>query len=128
MKLSKLDCNIIKLYNNKKLNNRGDNMVDKIEIIINNGVIFEKNIQIIPNKNICYINNEEYRIENGKVEKILDILATWKYEYGNTGIDKDEFKVVVYSKGYETTYHGKGNYPRNYFEFLDILGGIQNGK
>ena len=103
-------------------------MVDKIEILINNGVIFEKNIQIIPNKNICYINNEEYNIEKDDIAQILSILSTWKYEYGNIGIDRDEFKVIVYSNKSETTYHGKGNYPSNYFEFLDILGGIQNGK
>ena len=105
-------------------------MVDKIEIILNNGAIQEDDILILPDKNICYFKNKKYGINQEIIEKILSILCTWKYEYGNNSniIDCQEFRITVYSNQEKTEYHGKGYYPNNYFEFLDILGGIQDDK
>ncbi len=104
-------------------------MVDKIEIVLNNGVLLQKNIQILPQKQKCNINQQEYKIETKIIEKILDILSTWQYEYGeNIAIDQEEFNVTVYSSNSKTTYHGKGNYPHSYNEFLRLLGEIENGR
>lgn len=104
-------------------------MVDEIEICIKNGVLREKNILIIPKEDKMYVNNEQYPINKEIISKLLNILATWKYEYGkNNEIDAEEFKVVVKSKDGATVYHGKGIFPNNYNEFLEVLGGIQNGE
>lgn len=103
-------------------------MVDKIEILFKNGIFKEKSYIILPIKNVCYINNDCYSISEELITKMLDILATWKYEYGSdNSIDKEEFKVIVYSNSKKTIYHGKGIYPFNYHELLEILGGLQNG-
>lgn len=102
-------------------------MVDKIEILIKNGVIQETNILIIPEEKTCHINGKKLNITEKTVDIILSILATWKYEYGNSeDIDIQEFKVIVYSNNTKTMYHGKGRFPNNYYEFLKILGGIQD--
>ena len=105
-------------------------MVDKIEVVINNGVFREKEILVEPSKNLCCIDKNEYQIKDEEISKILSILSTWKYEYGNNEniIDCQEFSINVFSNDTKTTYHGKGNFPTNYLEFLNIFGGIQNGR
>ena len=105
-------------------------MVNKIEILIKNGTTQDKCIAIIPNKNICYVNNKEYYIKSQYINSILDILVTWKYEYGNNkNIDSEEFLIkVTGDKKNETVYHGNGNYPNNYFELLEILREVVYGR
>ena len=38
-------------------------MIDLIEIEIRCGIIPKYNILLIPNKNICYINNKKYEVK-----------------------------------------------------------------
>lgn len=103
-------------------------MIQTIEIIINEGINIKLNLLIsVENKN-CYFNDIQYDITNEKIDKLLDILSTWKYEYGSSNIiDAQEFKVIVKTNNGVTNYHGNGIYPNNYNEFLDVLGDIQNG-
>lgn len=105
-------------------------MINKIEITINNGAIKKLDMIIFPDKELCNLNDKKYIIDKERIKEILDILCTWKYEYGNNDntIDSEEFTINVYSNNEKTKYHGKGAYPYNYSKFLNILGGIQNGK
>ena len=52
-------------------------MVDKIEVVINNGVFREKEILVEPSKNLCCIDKTEYQIKDEEISKILSILSTW---------------------------------------------------
>ena len=72
--------------------------------------------------------NKESPINEQKVNNILNILSTWKYEYGFNDklIDYQKFQINVYSNQEKNMYHGKGIYPLNYPEFLGIIGGIQD--
>lgn len=102
-------------------------MINGIEIIINQGANYEKNVFIVPTEKQCYYNNKKYNITDIQIENILKLLTTWKYEYGCMPIiDAEEFNVIVYSNDGKTTYHGKGIYPYNYSEFKSIIGDVTN--
>ncbi len=104
-------------------------MVNEIYIVINQGIkrVFE--CMIFPLKNECFINDKKRSISNEKIDEILTILSTWKYEYGFSSeniIDSEEFNIEVYSENKKTNYHGKGEYPINYEELKGILRGVIN--
>ena len=106
-------------------------MIDKIDIGINNGIFEELNAIILPREKKTTINNKEYNIDNEKINRILSILSTWEHEYkdeNNKIIDAQEFNINVWEENKSTNYHGKGNFPSNYVEFIGIIGGIQNGE
>lgn len=103
-------------------------MIDSINILISRGTVNIYKILIDPNNNSCYINQKKYEIDNKLIHKILDIIVTWKYEYGYSNtLDAEEFTIIINSTK-TTTYHGKGIFPENYNEFLNIIGGIEHGR
>lgn len=103
-------------------------MINNVEILISSGPVNIYNILIDQNNNSCCINNKNYEINENIFKRILNIIVTWKYEYGYSNtLDAEEFTVIVNSNK-KTTYHGKGIFPRNYKELLNIIGEIENGK
>ena len=103
-------------------------MIDSINIIISRGTVNIYKILIEPNNNSCYINQKKYQISNQLINKILDIIVTWKYEYGYSNtLDAEEFTVTINSTK-AITYHGKGIFPENYNELLSVIGGIEHGR
>ena len=104
-------------------------MIESIEIEITKGSVKNINSIIIPKENMYYKNNKKYRIEDKTIEKLLEILTLWKYEYGSSSnIDEEEFRIIVREENKETIYHGKGIFPSSYPLFLDIVRGLENGK
>lgn len=100
-------------------------MVETIEIKITFGGLILYDALFIPKKNICYLNLKKYNIDDLKVNRILNIISYWNNEYGSKdGIDLQEFTIVVNSMDGETKFHGKGIFPSNYQQLLDILGDI----
>jgi len=100
-------------------------MVQTIEIKIASGCLLLYDAILIPEKNICYLNSKKYEIKETIVPRILKLLSYWKKEYGTVpGIDVQEFTITVTTKAEETKFHGKGSYPSNYQQLLDILGEI----
>ena len=100
-------------------------MIESISILISSGTLVKLKAFIVPSKNICYINQNKFDIDNSTIDRIIDILVTWKYEYGTSNIlDAEEFTIIVYSDNKETRYHGKGIFPDTYDKFLEIFGGV----
>lgn len=100
-------------------------MVQTIEIKITSGCLILYDALLIPEKNICYLNSKKYEIEETIAPRILKLLSYWKKEYGTaSGIDVQEFTITITSTTEETKFHGKGIYPSNYQQLLDILGEI----
>ena len=101
-------------------------MIDSINILISRGTVNIYKILIDINNNSCYINQKKYEIDNKLINKILDIIVTWKYEYGYSNtLDAEEFTVIINSEK-AISYHGKGIFPENYNELLSIIGGIEH--
>lgn len=103
-------------------------MIDSINIIISRGTVNIYKILIDQNNNFCYINQKKYEIDNKLINKIIEIIVTWKYEYGcSNTLDAEEFIVKINSAN-AITYHGKGIFPENYNELLSIIGDIEHGR
>ena len=103
-------------------------MIDTIEIIIKNGIIESTSLLLIYEKNICYLNNKKYAVDETFKEELLRIIRTWKNEYGSSSdIDSEEFLITITTKNTKETIHGKGNYPNNYNSLIELIGGI-NGR
>ena len=103
-------------------------MIDSINIIISRGTVNIYKILIDPNNNFCYINQKKYEINNKLINKIIEIIVTWKYEYGcSNTLDAEEF-IVKINSAKAITYHGKGIFPENYNELLSIIGDIEHGR
>ena len=51
-------------------------MIDLIEIEVRCGIIPKYNILLIPNKNICYINNKKYEVKDVFLYKVISIIKT----------------------------------------------------
>lgn len=102
-------------------------MSSVIEIFFNKGALFEDRIIIFSDENTCFYNERKYAISDDIIFKILNILTTWKYDYGTSNkLDDEEFKITVYSNSSKTTYQGMGIYPENYMLFKKLLGDIRN--
>lgn len=103
-------------------------MIQSIEITIGNNLKDETSAIILPTKNICYINNNKYKISELYLNNLLQIIYLWKNEYGNDNIiDSEEFLIKIETKDNVETFHGKGIFPYNYQELKELLGDI-NGK
>lgn len=98
------------------------NNVEGIVIEINN--IEGSNIFEI-DANELVVNNSK-RIDKEIIDKLLSIMCLWKNEYGEKGIDYEEFIVKIYSENSIEQYHGKGVYPDNYEEFIKIVGELND--
>lgn len=100
-------------------------MIELIEIIISNGALNKYNLIIIPEKEICFLNSEKYSFNKEKINDILNILSLWKKEYGiKEGLDLEEFTITIKTKTNIKKIHGKGVYPNNYKQLLDIISKI----
>lgn len=100
-------------------------MVNLIEILITSGIFTRYNLLIIPKDNICYLNDKKYILEKAKIDKILALISLWKNEYGTKeGIDQEEFSITITTNNKTETIHGKGIYPNNYNQLLEIIGEI----
>ena len=96
-------------------------MINLIEVSITAGILNKYNLMIIPNENICYLNNKKYSIEKEIIDRILALISLWEIEYGTKdGIDLEEFTTT----DSVDKIHGKGIYPNNYKRLLDIIGEI----
>ena len=103
-------------------------MIDLIEITIQSGLSNKKEIILLPSKNIAYINEKKVSITEQDINNILDIVFSWKKEYGTRpGIDLEEWQIKIISNKEETIYHGKGIYPNTYQELKRLVGEL-NGR
>lgn len=103
-------------------------MIDSIDISISRGTVNIYKVLIDPNNNSCFINQKKYEIESKLINKIIEIIVTWKYEYGcSNTLDAEEF-IVRINSAKAITYHGKGIFPENYNELLSIIGDIEHGR
>ncbi|MBR2828710.1 MAG: hypothetical protein IKE70_05715 [Bacilli bacterium] len=103
-------------------------MIKTIEIIIKNGIFEKIRCFIVWDKNICYFNEKKIMIEEEWKERLLRTIRLWKKEYGAlNGIDQEEFKITIISD-VEETIHGKGVFPNNYQEFMELLGELNDKK
>lgn len=101
-------------------------MIDKIEIIISSGSYQRYNAYIDYHKKICYLNNSVYNLNEQILTRLKDIIYTFKKEYGNSNvIDIEEFEIIVTTHNQINKYHGKGIYPTNYQELINLLGEIK---
>ena len=97
-------------------------MINTIEILITSGPNEIYNALIIPSKNIMYLNNKKYEINDEYVNKLTRIIYLWNEEYGyDNNLDTEEFKITVTANDSISTFHGKGKYPNNYSLLKDLL-------
>lgn len=98
-------------------------MIKVIEIIITSGILNKYNLMIIPSENVCYLNEQKHSINNEKIKEILSIISLWKNEYGvKQGVDLEEFTITITATNKVDKIHGKGIYPNNYKQLIDIIG------
>lgn len=100
-------------------------MIDNIEINIKSGIKDIFNVLISYKDKMCYINNKKIILSDDLLDRIKRIFIYWKNEYGTSNvIDAQEFTILVKTPNEVTKFHGKGIYPQNYRELIDILGDI----
>lgn len=102
-------------------------MIDKVEIIIGNGLSDEYLIMINNHVKKAFVNDNIIDIADDYVERLLEIIKYWKNEYGNDNkIDSIEFTITLYEDNIEEKYHGKGIFPDNYNELKELLGELHD--
>lgn len=98
-------------------------MIQTIEINITSGPVELISALIVFEKNICYINNKKYSINEEFKELLLRDICYWENEYGyDDNIDSEEFTIKVITQNGEEKYHGKGRFPYNYTHLKELLG------
>ena len=104
----------------------GDNVIETIEIIIDNGPQKLLNSIIVYPQKICYINNKKYSVTDDFLKDVVRTIRLWKNEYGNISnvIDSEEFTITVKTKEKEEKFHGKGIFPKNYNYLKELLGDL----
>ena len=103
-------------------------MIKTIEIIIKNGMFEKIRCFIVWERDICYFNEKKIEIEKEWEERLLRTIRLWKKEYGEkSGMDQEEFKITIVS-GEEEVIHGKGVFPNNYQELMELLGELNDKK
>ena len=102
-------------------------MIDKVEIIIGDGISTQETIYINNIIKKAYINGEVKKIPENYADRLIEIVKYWKNEYGTSeGLEKVEFKLSIYGDNIEETYHGKGMFPNNYDELIELLGELHD--
>lgn len=98
--------------------------IKNIEIRINEyGISYDLNI--IPSELKVLIKNKEKEIDINTIEKILDIICKWDYNYINdTIIDAPTCKIVVNTTEKTDEYFLKGRYPNTYNALRKIVSDI----
>ena len=101
------------------------NEIIKIEINIES-LSNSFSILIVPNALKAYKSGNEIDIKQDFVKKLLSIICTWgNNNVSNNVIDPLTYEVTVYIKDNKIDrYYGKGKYPYNFTEFMDLLGDL----
>lgn len=102
------------------------NGIEKIDIRISS---LNENISlsIIPSTLKVYVKDQVKNIDAEVIGKLLDIICKWDFEYiDDNAIDKEQFRVKVYTNKGVDDYFGDGKYPNTYEAFkklvMDIYG------
>ena len=102
-------------------------MIQTIEIMIKMGINNIINAIIVYPKNICYLNNVKYEVDDDFLDDIAGTIALWRNEYGyDENIDSEEFTIIVTTDEGKETMHGKGIYPHNYEYLKELLGDLND--
>jgi hypothetical protein len=100
-------------------------MIDKVEIIIGNGLEIQESIAINNITKQAYVNGKIKTIQDDFIERLIDIIKYWKNENGTKdGIDALEYTITIYDGDKKYKYHGKGVLPSNFNVFRELLGEI----
>lgn len=102
-------------------------MIEKVEIVIKNGLQESINALILYSKNIAYINNKKYQITEDFKKELQTTIYSWKNEYGSdSNIDSEEFTMTIHTNKKKEIFHGKGIFPHNYQYLKELLGDIND--
>lgn len=97
-------------------------MIDLIEIEIRCGIIPKYNILLIPNKNICYINNKKYEVKDVFLYKVISIIKTLEnMDIKKKNVDDEEYFIRIVKDKEKEKIHGVGNYPSNYKQLIRLF-------
>lgn len=99
-------------------------MIDVIHITIHKGALLKMDCLIDYSKKICYfLEDKKCEVSDTFLRKLETILFSWDFEYGSLpGIDLEEFFIEVLSDNKTDVYHGKGKFPANYNQLLEMIG------
>jgi len=101
-------------------------MIEIIEIFIQNAGQKKVECLIIYDKKNCYLNEKKYKIDDQFINRLENILLTWKNEYGYSNkIDTEEFIIKIKTTNSVDKIHGKGIFPDNYNQLLELLGELK---
>ena len=78
-------------------------------------------------KKVCFVNNESKNIDvETTMQKLLNVLcgAETKME-NNSIIDGNTFEIQIIKGESMRNYHFKNSFPKGFFEFTKILGGLK---
>jgi len=102
-------------------------MIDKVEIVINEGLSNEELIMINNQSKKAFVNGEVKEIPNDFVDRLIEIVKYWKKEYGSSNqFETTEYTISLFEGNIEETYHGKGIFPSNYNELKELLGELRD--
>ena len=97
-------------------------MIDLIEIEIRCGIIPKYNILLIPSKNICYINNKKYEVNEVFLYKVISIIkALENMDIKKKNIDEEEYFIRIINNNKEEKIHGVGNCSSNYKQLIILF-------
>ena len=100
-------------------------MINKVEIIISNGLEIQELITIDNITKEAIVNDKKTIIKENFIERLIEIIKYWKNEYGTKDIiDALEFTINIYEDNNKYVYHGKGILPSNFNIFRELLGEI----
>ena len=98
------------------------NDITKIEIRINS-LVHPMEMSIVPSTLECYVKDECKKVRKEDLERLLDIICLWDYEYSsNNMIDGEQYEIKIFTSTGVDTYTGRGIKPRGYEEVLEIVG------
>ena len=102
-------------------------MIEKLDIEIKNGIYITLTASLFYKDNILYLNNKKYQVTDEFKENLVRIIRTWESGYKDTGIiDEEEYIITVKTDSGEEIIKGRGEYPSNYHELFNLLGGLEN--
>ena len=73
----------------------------------------------------AYKDNNEINIDEEYIKRLLRVICLWDKEYtDDSKMDASSYEIKIYYEGKCDTYYGKGKYPNNYQELIDMLGDL----